>query len=81
MRHPEVFDSGTQAFRQMDGIRKVGLRQEDGEFLAAPAAHRIGFAGALLQRPGEQDQGLVALFMAELVVMCLKWSTSSSSRQ
>ncbi|CDX60840.1 hypothetical protein MPL3365_450022 [Mesorhizobium plurifarium] len=61
-------DAQPDRFRDQEGARRVGARQEDREFLAADAADNVGAAQLPLDRAGDQLQRLVAAVMAETVV-------------
>ena len=71
--------TAARAFRQMDGIRKVGLRQ-DGVPLARPGGTRISFAGSLLQRRAGKGSGPRRLPWANWSLMCPKWSHRGQRR-
>jgi hypothetical protein len=45
-----VFHHPSQFFGNADRVRRIGLRQDDPEFLAAVTAHHVNFAQLLVEQ-------------------------------
>ena len=78
MRDTRFRDFRAQPFRQACRFLRVGFRQEQDEFLAAPAGQQIALADGRPENPRHGLQHLVAMRVAMGIVDVLEQVDASS---